>query len=213
MNKKLLVGVLAAGLLMTGCASSDPIPFTTGQSVHLAGPHQVLVDGEWKTNEWAAKDYNEIEAASLKDIQKLDKDLYKVIKEKDIKALYMGQVRVGAEGTEAGWTTKVLKDGKVEEVDGSYCVKAIVATYESTDEVYNADYWVPSPESGKGESLTPDTLFVSPNHTDKADENGFDHNTNPAIISGAGEYTFVFVQYNAVAENGAVLGIGVVKNA
>ena len=212
MNKKLLVSVLAAGLLMTSCgASAEPIPFTTGQSVHLAGPHEVLVDGKWKVNEWAAHDYNEISAASLKDIQKLDKDLYEVIKTKDIKALYTGTLRVGT--AEAGWLTKVLVNGEVKEIDGGYCVKSIVATYESTDEVYNADYWVPSPESGKAESLTPDTFFVSPNRTDTADENGFDHNTNTAIISGAGEYTYVFVQYASVAESGAVIGVGAVKTA
>ena len=210
MNKKLLVGVLAAGLLMTGCASSKPIAFTTGQTVHVAGPTEVKVNGEWVANEWAATDNNKLAPASLADIQKLDKGAYEVLKERDIKALYTISFRIG-ENADTNNKEKALVNGELKEFDQKYAVKAIVATYEETDEVYNADYWCPSPESGKAESLTPATLFVTPNHSDKDDENGFNHNSNPVCISGAGEYTLIFAQYATVLEDSTVLGLGLVK--
>ena len=151
-----------------------------------------------------------MEPASLRDIQKLDKATYKVLKEREIKALYVGQIRVG-ENSKINYNEKAIIDGEVTEIDQQYCVKAIVASYESTDEVYNADYWVQSPESGKVESLTPDTLFVTPNHTDKDDENGFNHNSNPVAIAGDGVYTVVFAQYASPTADKAVIGLGLIK--
>lgn len=205
MNKKLLVGVLAAGLLV-GCAPSDPIA-VEGKSFHIAGQQEVLVDGTWTANAWEAKATNEMKAASLADVKALDKDLYNVLKEKDLAGLYIGDVRMGV--ASAGWNADAMKDGAKVSVDGSFAIKCIRATYLEEDASYLNDQWISDPKTAHAEALT-DNIFM-PVWQEEADENGFSWGSNPVCIGDAGTYKFVVAQYNAVsAPDTAGFGFGLV---
>ena len=206
MNKNLLVSVLAAGLLLVGCAPKDPIAIQ-GKTMHIAGNQEVLVNGEWKANAWEAKAENEMKAASLADVKALDKDLYKVLKGKDLAGLYIGDVRMGV--TSAGWTADALKDGEKVSVDGSFAIKAIRATYEEEDKTYLNDQWISDPKTAHAEALTAN-VFV-PVWQEEADANGFSWASNPVCIGEAGSYKFVVAQYNnASTAEAAGFGFGLV---
>ena len=194
MNKNLLVSVLAAGLLLVGCAPKDPIA-VAGKTFHIAGQQEVLVDGNWTSNAWEAKAENEMEAISLADVKKLDKDLYNVLKSKDLAGLYAIDVRMGV--TSAGWEADAMKDGAKVKVDGSFAIKSIRATYEEEDKTYLNDQWISDPKTAHAEALT-SNIFM-PVWQEEADENGFSWSGNPVCIGEAGVYTFVVAQYTSAS--------------
>lgn len=194
MNKNLLVSVLAAGLLLVGCAPKDPIA-VAGKTFHIAGQQEVLVEGKWTGNAWEAKAENEMKAASLADVKAIDKDLYKVLKDKELVGLYIGDVRMGV--TSAGWEADAMKDGEKVKVDGSFAIKAIRATYEEEDKTYLNDQWISDPKTAHAEALT-ENIFM-PVWQEEADENGFSWSGNPVCIGEAGTYKFVVAQYKAAS--------------
>lgn len=206
MNKKLLVGVLAAGLLMTGCAPKDVIAIQ-GKTMHVVGGNALNVDGEWVANEWAPTKANEMKAISLRDVQKLDGKLYKSLKDKEIVGLYYGEVGFGVK--EAGWTKDAMKDGEKISVDGSYTIKCIRAAYVEEDDTYINDQWISDPKTAHAEALT-SNLFIA-TWQEAADENGFSWASDPVCTGEAGTYGVVLAQYkNASTPEKAGFGIGLV---
>lgn len=207
MNKKLLVGVLAAGLLMTGCAPKDVIAIQ-GKTMHVVGDNLVMVDNEWKANEWAPTKANEMRAISLHDVQKLDKASYKSLKDKEIVGLYYGEVALGTKN-DSSWKASAMKDGEKVELDASYALKCIRATYEEEDNNYLNDQWISNPKDAHVDALN-ENVFCLP-FQEEADENGFTWDGNIVCIGEAGRYGVILAQYgNASSVDQAGFGIGLV---
>lgn len=206
MNKNLLVSVLAAGLLLVGCAPKDPIALA-GKTMHVVGANALKVDGQWVDNKWEPTAENEMKAISLADVKALDKDLYKNLKDKEITGLYYGEVGFGVK--EVGWTKDAMKDGEKITVDGSYTIKCIRAVYEEEDKTYLNDQWISDPKTAHAEALT-DNLFIA-TWQEEADENGFSWSSDPICLGEAGTYGVVLAQYkDASAPTVPGFGIGLV---
>lgn len=185
---------------------SDKVLAIEGKLVSAAGPGKT----EAGKLDWAMTDAGKMNATSVKGVSEVNKALADKLAGKNLEALYMlPGVTLGA--GDAGWNTKILKDGAVTEVDGSFCIKAIVGHYDTEDEVYVTEQWIPDPHTANAENLTPDTLFVSPNWAEAADAQGFDWTTNPAALQAA-VYTVVVAQYKEASAPGTFgYGLGLVK--
>lgn len=238
MNKKLLtiLGV-ATMALSTGCqflggnTSTNSTPATDNNDVVLADAESAawVVHGNNMvgdvSNGWDDKDASVFEATSMTAIsingaKEINAEVGAALDAKNVKYLYTIDVTLGT--NDAGWTTKVMREGKKYEVNGSYAFKAgkvAKADVEvenedgttSTKTVYSTTQWISDPHTAHAEALTPDTVFV-PTWTEAKDENGFSWGDNPAAIGGAGVYTLIVAQYEEVsAADVAGYGFALVK--
>ncbi len=200
--KKLLLTVLVAGAAAT-LASCGPSYDATvladaDHLVSVVGAHEIKVDGEWKANEWKINANNAMTATSVLEVSKISTDVANALNKKQLKNLYMAEVRFGAYA--AGWTTRARIGDKNYVGDGSFTVKSIYGSYDEETKTYISDQWVSDPKTAYVESLTPSTLFY-PTWQEEKDENGFAWDQNPVCIGGAGVYTYILAQYkNASAE-------------
>ncbi|MBO4666912.1 MAG: hypothetical protein J5666_02120, partial [Bacilli bacterium] len=129
--------------------------------------------------------------------------------DKDVETVYVFEFEIAGENAE--WSTGALIEGDYAEMNGSYAFKVVYAMEHESYGIYE-DTWIPSPESEKAESLTPNTLFMPNNHQEQDDEFGFNWNSNPVITSGTGKYLLVFAKYNPeLSDAGASYGFAVVK--
>ena len=181
-----------------------------GHDAWVAHGQYLLADGT--ENSWNGKDTELYEASaltaiSLADVKAIDEDLYNTLKEKDIKFLYTIDLIFGT--NDAGWSTNFLKDGQLYKANGSYAFKIAQCTVDidGDNKVYAEDQWISDPKTAHVESLTPETAFY-PTWQEEKDENGFSWADNPVVIGGAGLYTLVIAQYNAVSA-AATPGYGV----
>lgn len=221
---KSLFAVLAfGGLLLSGCDlfKKDDAPAeepkgnpedtvlvdNTYESINLFGNNKVVVSGEDANNDWAVKEFNGMTAISLTQAKAIDEGLYTTLKTKSIKGLYKFEGLVLGTN-DAGWEAAKMVDGVKEAVNGSYAFKACGCD-KNEDEEWVKTCHFPSAEA-HGESLTPSTLFITPNMAEDPVD-GFDHNSNPVALE-AGVYTVVLATYKtAVGAMGITCGIGLKK--
>ncbi len=224
--KKLLLAVLVSGAAITlaSCGgnntsdskSTEPTYDTTvledtEHDVCVAGPHDVKVDGEWTTNAWKFADdkSNFMTATSVAAVKEVSKDVADALNTKELKNLYMIDIRLGA--SDAGYLKRAKIDGKVYTANGSFTLKSIYGHFDEETEVYVEDQWVSDPKLAYVESLTPTTLFY-PTWQEEPDEDGFAWDQDPVCIGGAGVYTYVIAQYkNASSEGNPGYGAALVK--
>lgn len=224
MKKFGLFAVLAfGGLLFAGCKDkenekepqkpADPeatvLTDATYQSFNVFGNNKVVSGESEVDNDWAVKEFNGMTAISLSTAKSLNQDLYNTLITKSIKGLYKFEGLVL--GTkDAGWDAAKVVDGEKVSVNGSYAFKACGCD-QNEDEEWVKTCHFPSAEA-HGESLTPSTLFITPNMSDQAVD-GFDHNSNPVALE-AGVYTVVLATYKApVGDMGLTCGVGLIKTA
>ena len=148
---------------------------------------------------------SQMKAAKINDVK--NQALADLLAARDIKYLYVFEgFQAGTEEVWAGWTTKAVKGGELAVLDGSYAVKAIVTSVKEIEGVvtYSAKTWMPDTNfKFYAENLTPDALWLTPNYSEVADEQGFDWTANPTLIGGAGEYTIVLAVYGKNAPKDA----------
>ncbi|MCR5506140.1 MAG: hypothetical protein K6F07_04010 [Bacilli bacterium] len=221
--KKLLKGVFTLALVLSlgACSKSAKkeeeqkfdetiLKDDTVGGYALLGPNALYV-GEQQLADWGAYDgsVGTMEATSVAKVAEFDKELAKTLASKKLKALYMiKDIHVGDKAL-AGWNTTYLNDaGEEAQADGVYCLKSGTWVVDEDTQKNVVDTWVPSKESGKVESLTPKSYWITSNFQEEKDEHGFDWNTNPVVKTGAGVYTMVVAKY-AEKVNDAGFGIGV----
>jgi hypothetical protein len=219
--KKLLAVLLAALMVFSVVACQKPAETKAPETeAPTEAPATVLEDKDsalWTAhgqylladgtaNGWNGKSSDIYEAAalkaiSLKDAKEIDEDLYKALKDKDVKYLYTIDLIFGT--NDAGWSCKFLKDGVLYQANGSYAVKVAKCSVDidGDTKVYIEDQWISHDHDANVESLTPATLFM-PVWQEEADENGFSWADNPVVIGGAGLYTLVIAQYPATSAEG-----------
>lgn len=223
MKKKLLTTMLVLGcaFAMAACgtkkqssapASSGPAPKEEQTAVCVAGEFLV---GEAKA-EWGYTQGSVMTASTVEAVTALDAGIGAKLAAADLKDVYtienvyMGTAKEGW----AGWTTKILVDGVVKEVDGTYALKACLHTYDEEDSKWLNTQYYPDPHTECAQNLSPATLFI-PTWQEADDPNGFKWNMNPGVIAGAGKYTVVFARYNTAADETKTdqwtCGLGVIK--
>lgn len=210
MNKKLLSVVLSATcvIALAACGGSNDATILADAdhaTYCIAGPEQTKVGGE--SIAWDYSEAGVMTASSRNDLKEVSLDLYNDLKAVKLSSLYiLEDVVIGAEA--AGYNKTALLDGDLVQADGALTLKTASINYDAVDDVYSIDEWLVSPEH-YGETLTPDTYWCSP-HYETPDENGFAHDSDPVVVSGAGSYTVVLARYVDTKEDGSTLGIGLV---
>lgn len=178
---------------------NDTVLENTEKTYHVVGGFQ---------SDWAANETNAMTAISMNQLAEIDANLAAALADKPVKYLYA--MEGYALAPTAGWPAKL----NGEDVDGGYTVKVIRATYDSEDENYVNDQWLPDPSKAHVESLTPDTLFM-PKWVEKpadGEEALGKWDDNPVVSSGAGHYTIVLAEYTTVSSaDAAGFGLAVVK--
>lgn len=218
MNKKLFCLPLVSVFALVACGKEPVLEDAEHMWViHGDNAFAETVDGDVVANGWNGKsadlyEASAMEAVSMKDVKDASEDIFAAIGSKAVKYAYMKE-HVAFGLNEAGWTVNAMRGGNKVTCDGTFAFKVSKIT-TSEDELvgksYAEDVWMPSPEAGAVESLTPSVLFMPP-HSQTADENGFDHNSNPVVIGGAGIYTVIAVEYANPTD--FQYGIGLVKVA
>lgn len=104
-------------------------------------------------------------------------------------AVYLYLLEITLPEGEAGWTVTYKIDGVEKVLDGNLTVKMIRT--DAGDEIPN--WWGQSPESGKIDNLTPETLYIPPFVEENVDQAG-GWNDNPVAME-AGTYYLVYVKY------------------
>ena len=135
-----------------------------------------------------------MEAVAINDerIASLKKEL------KDATFIYVKEITLSAE--DAGWTMTYKIDGVEHTYNGNLAVKVIKTDATDTENI--PVWWAQSPESGRVNNLTPETLYVSP--FDNANDDGEgDWNANPCALA-AGTYYMVFAKVNGVLQLGLI---------
>lgn len=197
MNKKLLTSLLAVSCLvgLAACGPKDePLADTDHAAWVVAGENEVKdAEGNWVANSWGENDNNHLTATTVSAVTEISEAVGAKLAEKDLKCLYMGEVRLGVVES-VTWKKCIMSDGKVWERNQGYAVKAIIEDYIEEDDVWSDYQWISDPKTAHLEALTPDTLFV-PVWQEKADENGFSWSNDPVCIGKAGVYTIVVAQY------------------
>ena len=169
----------------------DTVYEIQGYSFHMAGNQEILVDGDWTLNRWESYSENTMTPTSIYDVSLLDEGLAEKLSTKDIKGLYIGEIRFGV--YDAGWTFDVMKNDQKIAINGSFCFKVIRATYEEDADTYLNDQWICDPKTAHAEALS-DNIFIPPWQED-VDENGFSWGSNVGCIGEAGVYKVVIAQY------------------
>jgi hypothetical protein len=121
-------------------------------------------------------------------IARNDERIKSIVKEtKGAKFLYL--IEITLPDTAAGWDFTYKIDGEDVTFDGNQSLKMIRT--DAGDEVPN--WWGQSPESGKMDNLTPETLYIPPFVEENVDNAG-GWNDNPGALE-AGTYYFVYVKF------------------
>lgn len=173
--KKLLL--LALGLILsiglTGCVS-DEVLVNADKDYYATG----------QFNGW-----DTVASGKMTAIARSDERIESIVKEtKGATALYLVEATLPA--TDAEWTVTYKIDGTVTELNGNLTVKIVRTTKDDSDA---RDWWAQSPESGKIENLTPDTLYIPPFVEEDVDQAG-GWNDNPVALE-AGDYYIVFAEF------------------
>lgn len=212
MNKKLLTLLGVAFMAVsTGCNNTNT---TSSSSADEGFSTTVLADSEYHgwyvhgqnqvgdlVNGWDDKanevyEATKMTAASLNDVAQISEEVATTLKAKGVKYLYTIDVTFGV--NDAGWTTNVMKnDGKKYTINGSYAFKVGKVSYSAELDIYSTSQWISDPHTAHAEAVN-NNVFV-PTWTETDDENGFNWGHNPACIGGAGTYTLIAAQYNAVS--------------
>lgn len=211
MNKKVLTSLLAVSCLvgLSSCGGYDKkvLADTEHHSWVIHGNNEIKdAEGNWVANGWNGKESALYEASamtatSVKAVSEVSEAVAEALATKELKCLYMGEVRLGA--IASGWTANAIKaDGKIYQRDGSYAIKAAIMDYIEEDDNYSEFQWLSDPKTGYVESLTPETLFY-PVWQETPDINGFSWGSNPVCIGEAGVYTFIMAQYTNASAPGA----------
>lgn len=155
-----------------------------------------LADGT--ENSWDGKatdlyEKSKMTATSLSDLKAASQTAYTKMKAAGVKYLYK---YVGAEfGTlEHNWGKKYWDGTKMMFANGSYVFKTAQLSYDSEDEVYSEDLWIPDPKKAHAECVT-DNMFI-PVWQEATDEHGFSWASDQVVTGGAGVYTVYVAQYN-----------------
>lgn len=217
-----LLGVaMAAGLTACGGGDDPAKPVVDWETkivdesisgVVLCGPGQTTV-GE-KAIDWSYKEHAALKAASLNDLKAVDESLATDLASKNLKGLFMlGDVRIGV-GGEAGYKKAGYKaDGTLVVGDGALTIKMCQFSTNEETQVTTVSTWMPSPEA-YAMSLTPAT-YQEQIHSETADANGLDHNSDVLVLGGAGIYTAVVAHFGEQqdAHDGAKVnwGLGLIK--
>ena len=196
---------------------SDTVYEDKGEIYGLWGPKEVKINGvALGDNAWGGDktaEAGKMTATSIANVAKVSKDiankLVKVEAAGKLKGLYvLEKVELGHEAYNGEKKGGYKADGTYVEVDAIYASKLGHYTYDELTGNYAATQWIPSPE-GYSNALSPETLWM-PSHTDKKDEHQLDHNANPIILTGAGEYTYVLAVYKGAYED-SYFGVGAVQ--
>lgn len=174
---------------------SEPLVDNSCDKWLLQGQH-LLADGS--ENNWEVPSEDQIEKKELtpiklSNVKTIDQSLFNTLSTKNIKYLYK------YEGVEFGtingsWITRLIIDGKINEVNCSYVFSIAKLKYNSTHSSYTQD-WIPLEQNTYGlgnyaESLTPETLYTP--LWPKPEE----YLSTNATVKMAGIFTLVVAEYD-----------------
>lgn len=189
----LLVAVFAL-FVLAACGGSDKVLENTTKDYYVTG----------QFNGWGPTEGAQMEAIKLSDerIASIKGEL------KGVQSLYILEVTLPAEEVE--WSEKYMVDGTLTEYNGNLSIKVIRTEKDDVDVML----WMPSPESGEIQNITPDTLVI-PMYRDEAEvpaenDNLGHWNSNP-VAKEAGNYYVVFAEKGAGRE--AVRFLGLIKKS
>lgn len=193
----LLIMILGFFVLVACEKTPDVVLENEAKDFYLTGNH----------NGWGVKEGFKMEAIKLSDerVASLKKQL------KGVEALYIIEVTLPAEEPEPYWGEKYLVDGQVVDFHGNLTIKLIRTNKGETI----ADVWMPSPESGALENLTPDTLvmplFRAEADIDQASETDryLGHSNSNPVAKEAGTYYVIYAEKGSGRE--AVRYLGLIK--
>lgn len=213
MNKKLLTGLLAVTCMVSlASCGNKPLVDEEHHSWVIHGDNEIKdAEGNWVENAWNGKSSDlykasAMTAVSIKDVKAVSEDVAAKLEAKEVKHLYMGEVRLGTRNI-TNWSVNVQKpDGSLWNRNASYVFKVAIIDYIEEDDNYSEFEWISNPKTAHVESLTPETLFY-PVWQEQPDANGFSWGSNPACIGDAGVYTVIVAQY-AEASAPGVPGYG-----
>lgn len=213
MNKKFLTSLLFVGLLagLVGCNKGPEFSDKVLKDEESAGwvLHGQIKLADGTDNGWNGKDkelYDKsmMKAVSIKEVSEIDIELARTLNGKNVKFLYMYEgAQLGV--SDAGWTAKFHDATDFYQANGSYVFKAAKVSYDSEDEVYAEELWMPDPKKSHAEALT-NNVFI-PTWQEKADEWGFSWANDLCVTGGAGKYTIIYAQYDVV-QSATVPGFG-----
>ena len=178
--KKLFALTFSALMVLGAAACGSKAPHDPNFTYHAVGG--------WGS--WDALDDNTMTAITKDEAVALGVNFG----ERPVQYVYKYDLTVGT--ASAGWECKAKVNGEVKTLDGKFAIKALVASYDKKDEVYNNEQWIPNPENGgyaHVEALTDNIFF--PTYQEEKDSDGFSWADNPVITSGEGSYTFICAKY------------------
>ena len=159
------------------------------------GQYMFAVGGD-PTLGWELSDELLMTPTSIDEVSKVSIDVADALqaKESNIDYLYMKTITLGT--STANWTAPIIiKDYKYS-IDGALTFKAVSATYDEEEQIYQTQTWCPS-DMSHVENLTPETYFM-PDWEEERDYyqmNGYD---NPVSYE-PGEYVLVVAGYDSIA--------------
>jgi len=183
MKKLLIVALmLVASISLVGCYSNETLVnaekdfYVTGQ---FAGWGDAVGNATYKMTPIAMNDER---------VKTVAKAL------KGATALYIIEVVINDDAT---WEASTWKDNVETKYDGNHCVK-VVRTAVGDDV---AEWWAQSPESGKINNLTPETLYIG-EFVETSTGNGA-WNDNPVVFTN-GTYYIVYAEIGTARYLGAI---------
>ena len=151
--------------------------------------------GGFDDDNWAPNNDNKMNAASIKQVYDMDRNLGSLLSEKNVDHLYTKQIQVGRYPLD--WTSKTLYKNKVREVSGEYTFRVSQSVYNVEGHVYNEQKYIPDAgqfsNRNRAEALT-NNIFI-PAYQSDMDENGFNWNNSSVFNVQPGSYIFVMAEY------------------
>ena len=173
----LLLVALFGAFALVGCVSGD---------ILADEAHDYYATGNFAG--WGDAVGND--AYMMEAIARNDERIESIVKETK-GAVYLYLLEVTLPTTDAGWTVTYTIDGTETVYNGNLTLKMIRT--DAGDEVPN--WWGQSPESGKIDNLTPETMYIPPFVEENVGGAG-GWNDNP-IAFAAGTYYFVYVKFES----------------
>lgn len=169
-----------------------------------------LVGGYEKS--WVPSKNDEMEAASVNEIWRLDNKLGSTLSEKDVENLYKIQITIL--DREIQGTSKTIFRNKVRDVNNNLAFRVSQTTYVPQDDRYEQNVYIPDNGNfntrNRAEALT-SNIFI-PAYQSEPDLDGFSWNNLSIMNVRPGQYIFVLAKYSNVNQwsNNANYGFGLI---
>lgn len=160
------------------------------------GQYMFAVGGD-PTLGWEPSDELLMSPTSIDEVSKVSEDVADVLqaKERNIDYLYMKTITLGT--STANWTAPIIINDYKYSIDGALTFKAVSATYDEEEQIYQTQTWCPSDMSFV-ENLTPETYFM-PDWEEECDYYQMNCYSDNPVSYEPGEYVLVVAGYDSFA--------------